>query len=62
MVAVAPPSRLALASGESIASHWRTKAEVRAWCWLGFGLGVEVGVRVRVRVRVRDVLRAWPCM
>ena len=44
MVAVAPPSRLALASGESIASHWRTKAEVRAWCWLGLGLAVGVGL------------------
>ena len=50
MVAVAPPSRLALASGESIASHWRTKAEVRAWCWLGLGLGLG---RVRVRARAR---------
>ena len=62
MVAVAPPSRLALASGESIASHCRTKAEVRAWCWLGLGLGVGVGVRDRGRGRVRERVRAWPCM
>ena len=48
MVAVAPPSRLALASGESIASHCRTKAEVRAWCWLGLGLGLGLGLRLGI--------------